>query len=156
MMDISFIWSLRQCSLIAAVQMSPCRTESIKGHILGLLWEAKAFAHSLSPAVLPLHLRCDRALDAAVTPEAFTNKMQSILSVLFMRLAFLRVQLEVWIPILPSNALSSGVSAGWLSSHKLTCQNQHCLGLRRSEWHRQQWEGNALHQAGRVCNPYQR
>lgn len=108
-MDISFIWSLRRRSLIAAVQVSPCRTESITGHILGSLREEKAFAQSLSLAVPPPlpwqhSWRCRY-------PEAFTNKTQSILHVLFTWFAFLRVHLEVRIPILPSNPLSSGVSA---------------------------------------------
>ena len=62
------------------------------GHIPGLLGEAKAFLHSLSLVLLP---HCDSTLDTAVTPEAFTNKMQSVVGVLFMCFAFLCVQLEV-------------------------------------------------------------
>lgn len=52
--------------------------------------------------------------------------------------ALLPVQLEVWIPILPSKALSSGVSTGWLSAYRRTCQSQRCLGVRRNERHCQQ------------------
>lgn len=46
-MDVSFIWSLRLGSLIAAVQMILCHKESILAHILGLLPEVEAFTHTL-------------------------------------------------------------------------------------------------------------
>lgn len=143
-MDISFIWSLRPCSLIAAVQMILWHKESIMGHILGVLQEA--FTHTL-PLWPCCHLRCDSALDAALTPEAFTNKMQSILGVLFMCFAFLRVQLEVWIPILPWKALSSGVSTGWLSVQANLPKPT--LPGRAQEW---ATLSAASHQAGRGCH----
>lgn len=94
MMDVSFIWSLRPCSLIAAVQTILCHKESVMGHIPGVLREAEAFRHTL-PLWPCCHLRCDSAPDAALTPEAFANKMWSILGVLFMCFAFLRAHLEV-------------------------------------------------------------
>lgn len=46
MMDISFIWSLRQCSFVAAVQMSLRCAESAVGQMLGLLWEVAALTHA--------------------------------------------------------------------------------------------------------------
>lgn len=117
--------------------------------IESLPWDTAWVCSELSCCCPHCHLLCDSTLDSVI-PEAFANKMQSILGVLFMWFAFLGVQLEVWIPVLPSNALLSGVSAGWLSAFKHTCQNHHCLGLRGSEWCCWPWEWT-LHQADRVC-----